>query len=165
MSSPFAFLKNVNDFFRINFFGKPYELNKLVFDNFTILENQKEAASITKAFRLHKGWQYLGQAITFFAIYFAYSVNKKFKFSRKKQIGSVVLCFIPGLALYIYSHFVYWHLIRDVVKVTREREKKYAHLEGDEIENFKIISNRSKDVHRNIQKKLGIITSIKEIFM
>ena len=157
-------ITKLNNFFRINFIGKPFELNKLVNDNSAILETKNEADLVIIACRNYKGWQYLGQILSFSLLFLSSYYSKKFNLSRSKQIKMVVMSFIPGASFYFYSHFNYWSGIRDLVKLVREREKKYAHLNKDEIEDYKIIYNTSKDLHKYIASNLGIYSSIIQVF-
>jgi hypothetical protein len=157
------FRKLMNNF-RINFIGKPFELNKLVNDYSCLLENKDEANLIIKATRIYKGWQYLGQALSFSILVFSSFLSKKMKLDKSKQVKLVLLSFLPGGFLYFYSHFTYWHIVRDLVKATRQREKKYEHLDKTQIEDYKIYFNQSKDYHKLIQANLGLVVSIKEIF-
>lgn len=156
--------KKLMDFFRINFIGKPFELNKLVNDYSCLLENKEEANRVIKAARIYKGWQYLGQGISFSLLVFSSFMSKKRNMDKSKQIKLVLLAFMPGGVLYFYSHFTYWNIVRDLVKVTRQREKKYEHLDKTQIEEYKIYFNQSKDYHKYIQASLGLLASINEIF-
>jgi hypothetical protein len=158
------YFDKINSFFRINFIGRPYELNKLVFDNDAILNNREEANKIINAYRIFKGWQYLGNIITFIGIYAAYKVSTKYAFKRKNQLISIAAAFFPMTLAHLYSYFTYWHIVRDVVLHTRERNKKYSHLKGGEIEEFTIIFNTSKDFHKFIQSNIGVNDCIFQIF-
>jgi hypothetical protein len=157
------FILKINDYFRINFIGKPFELNKLINDNSAILDSKEEADKVIKACKKYKGWQYLGQLISVTLLLTFSSLSKRFNMTRSSQIKLVLTSFIPGAGLYYYSHFTYWDGIRDLVKTVREREKKYAHLSGNELEAYKIVYNTSKDNHKYILNNLGMLTSIKEI--
>ena len=149
--------------FRVNFIGKPFELNKLVNDYSTLLENQQEANSVIKATRVYKGWQYLGQIISFSSLLTSSYLSKRFSLSRSNQIKLVLLSFLPGGLFYFYSHFTYWNIVKDLVKTTRERENKYAHLDKTQIEDYKIFYNQSKDLHKYIQTNLGLIPSVIQV--
>jgi hypothetical protein len=159
-----SYLKSTNNFIRINFIGKPFELNKLVHDNNVILYDENEMNLAIKACRLYKGWIYLSQILSFSFLYIAYSTSRKFNFNRKKQIGIIGVSFIPGIYSFIFSHFSYWHIIRDLVIKTREREKKYSHLNKDTIEEFQMVFNRSKDLHNTITSNVGFVNSLAELF-
>jgi hypothetical protein len=162
MSSCF---ERLNNYLRINFVGRPFELNKLVYDNNSILENEEEAGKIIKAYRIHKGWQYMGIFMTFTSIYAFSSISKKRNYNRPKQAFSIACAFLFFAGFYIYSHFTYWHIIRDIVISTRKREKKYAHLQKDEIDDFRIKFNANKDLHLLIQHNIGVFKFIISIFL
>jgi hypothetical protein len=158
------FIDKIFSFFRINFIGRPYELNKLVFDNNSILNNREEAKKIIEAYRVFKGWQYLGNSFTFFGIYASYKISLKFGYKRKTQIILIGVAFMPLALAHLFSYFTYWNLVRDIVIFSRERNKKYSHLKGAEIEEFQIIFNTSKDFHRFIQSNIGVKDCLFQIF-
>ena len=154
---------SMKDFFRINFVGKPCELNKLIYDNSVLLENEEECMIVLKAVKNYKGFQHLGQIMTFNLIIFSSIISKKFKFSKNTQLILIFNSFLPFIILYIYSHFTYWHLVRDLIIKTRKRSKNFEHLENDMINEYQIILNQSKDHHKKIQNNYGFLSSIIEV--
>ena len=134
-------------FFRINFVGRPLELYKLVFDDNVLVENEEEVDKIVKAFGLHNGHKYLGYVSSLATLsFFAATPITKIRTSFK-----LLISFIPMIPFHIYSYFVYWDNLRDVVKITRERVRR---VDSKEDMVFKL--NVSKDNHRKIREQIGV---------
>jgi hypothetical protein len=158
-----SYANSLQYFFRINFIGRPFELNKLVYDQGVILYSQQEADLAIKAMKNFKGYQYIGQVLTINFLFLYSAISKKLKLQKNTQILLVLNAFTIGAGFYYYSHFSYWHLIRDLIKTTREREKNFSHLNKNQIEEYKILHNQSKDYHEYIKKKVGFINCILEV--
>ncbi len=158
-----SYANSLKDFFRINFVGKPFELSKLVYDNSLMIKSNEECNMVVKACRMFKGWQYLGQIVTVGLLLTASRYSRRNLLERKKQFYLVVMSLLPAVGFYFYSHFTYWHFIRALVKVTREREKNYEHLTKEQLEEYKIYYNQSKDYHKFIQQRIGLFGSVMEV--
>jgi hypothetical protein len=152
------FAKLLNDLIRINFIGRPLELNRLVYDDSVILENKEEADRVVKAYRRYYGYQYLGNMFAFIS-----SVVLSRSRGQKKMIKFFVMVLLPMTGFYIYSHFSYWDIVREVVIATRKREREL--LSGDvEEREVTMRYNASLDLHKYIQANIGITKCILEIF-
>jgi hypothetical protein len=158
-----SYANSVQDFFRINFIGRPFELYKLVYDPTIILTSEKEADLTLKAIRKFKGYQYFGVVLTFNFLFLFSAISKKFKLNKKTQILLVAQAFSIGTGFYFYSYFSYWHLVRELIKTCRERAKNFAHLNPNQIEEYKIIYNQSKEYHKYIQNRIGFIKCLLEL--
>lgn len=158
------FKTDFTNIFRINFIGRPFELNRLVYDDKIIISNQQEADTILRAFRTFYGFQYLGNFCSFFLNLMFYFKSKNKQYSIKKLYGLLFIGLLPGVVGYVGSNFFYWDMIRPIVLLGREREKKYKHLESYEREQYQIVYKASKDFHKYIQENSGVIKSVLTIF-
>jgi hypothetical protein len=164
-------LKKINDFVRINFIGRPLELNRLVFDDEVLLQTHEEVAGIIKAYRLYYGWQYLGNIIGFCnAVYIA-----KLKKNNKIKLF-VMLVISPVISAYAYSHFTYWDIIRQTVIDSRGREREVIAELISEAEKGREYGNRlehpgirmkynaSNDLHKQVQGEISFLKCLIQIF-
>jgi hypothetical protein len=145
----------LNDYIRINFIGRPLELNKLVYDEGVILENHEEADKVIRGYRLYYGWQYFGNFIAFSNLILI------IKLKANKNLNNFMLFMLtPMLGCYIYSHFTYWDIVRQVVIDTRKREKDLTQKPQEEV---RIKLNTSIDLHIHIQRNIKITQCLIEI--
>jgi hypothetical protein len=151
-------------FFRVNFIGKPYELNKLVFDYSCILQNEQEITLVIKGYRKFYGTQILGMVSSFFLFVISSSFIRHKNITTKSKMMIFLGCITPAICCYIYSYFTYWHIIRPVVIETRERNKRYNMLNKENAEEFKLVFNKSKDYHKKIQQNIGFMKSLFGMF-
>jgi hypothetical protein len=142
----------VNDYIRINFIGRPLELNRLVYDDRILLSTQEEADKVVKAYRLYYGWQYLGNMLSLANLI----ILERMKF--KRNFRNFVIVLIPMVGCYFYSHYTYWDIVRPVVIEIRKREKVVLSEEER-----KIIFNKTIDFQNYIQRNIGIGQCIAEI--
>ena len=142
---------SIMKFFRINFVGRPLELDKLVYDIDTLVENENEINSIVKAHNLFHGHQNISFLCGFLTLSFLI-FNPKIKI---KSLYKVAISTIPIISLQIYSYFVYWHFVKDIVLQCRKRARAL-----DSKDNEIIAVNLSKDNHEKIIKQLGLFPSI-----
>lgn len=149
---------------RINFIGRPIELDKLVYDEAIIFENKEEANKVIKGYRIFKGWQYIGNMLSFTNCLLIGWISKNKNYSIRTKIfiyaGGIVA---PMILFYIYSHYTYWDIIRPIVLKCREREKEIRAQNDIDKEEFKIKYNHSLDIHKYIQQKIGIYNCVKEV--
>jgi hypothetical protein len=121
--------------------------------------------TVIRGVRLFYGFQHLGNLLSFITIIFLRRFSKNKSYSIKKKLVLLTFGLFPAIGLYIYSHYSYWDIVRPIVLVTREREKKYKHLSPQETEDFQIIYKASKDMHTEIQKNIGFFNCIGELFI
>ena len=143
-------------YIRINFIGRPYELNRLVYDDNILITNDKEIKNIVKADNLFKGHQYIGGILSFFII-FGFILKPSIKL---KKITKFSISLIPLISFFIYSYYTYWDLVRDIIKDTRAKQQGVYSITKDEL----IIQvNLSKDNHKKIQNQLNFSNSLNEV--
>ncbi len=139
-------------YYRINFLGRPVELNRLVANRDILILNENECNQIIKAYNLFTGYQNLGLILSVSILSLLIKV-------KMNLYGKIFVSSVPVIALHIYSYFTYWHLIVDLVKEIRKR------LDPNfEKENRLILTNMSNDYHNKIESQLGFYNSIETIF-
>ena len=144
----------ISNILRINFVGRPLELNRLVFDDSVILENKDEAFLATRAYWKYYGYQYLGNLISFINL----MIISKYKMNIKTNL---IIVFLPMGFFYVYSHFTFWEIIRPVVIETRKRDKLFSTLSQEDV---RIKFNTSIDNHKFIQENISVFKCIVGIF-
>ena len=55
----------ISNIIRINFIGRPLELNRLAYDDSCLVETKDEANFVIKAYWKYYGYQYFGNLISF----------------------------------------------------------------------------------------------------
>ena len=149
--SIFGKLSNI---LRIDFVGRPLELNRLVYDDTVMLENKEEADSAIRAYRKYYGYQYIGNLISFTNLIILTRYKKKFR-------TILLLVFLPMGFFYIYSHFTYWDIIKPIIIESRKRDRLLTSLSEEE---FRIRYNTSVDIHKYIQANISVLKCIVGIF-
>jgi len=149
-------------FYRINFLGRPYELNKLILNRNCILENKEQCSKIIQAYNLHYGLQYFGSSLSLGCMFvlnlYVNNKNRKYiKLTLPIKLGLFTICLTPLCLLYIYSHFVYWDLIKDIIISTRKNDLLYYEKKKYKDEDFKIVYNVSTDLHKYINNNIGLL--------
>ena len=138
----------MENFYRINFVGRPFELNKLVYDD-NLLVNEEQAKTIANAFRKFNGWQYVGLISSFFSTIIVY------KFAKNKL--GLALIILPFTCCYVYSHFCYWDDLRETLKEIRNENRN---VKQGEIFKKKI---ESQEIRNKFLENFGVIDCLKEI--
>ncbi len=144
----------ISNIIRINFVGKPLELNRLVFDDSCLILSKEEANSVLRGYRKYYGFQYFGNLIAF--------INLTLLIKHKKsKINFLFFVLAPMGLFYLYSHFTYWHIVRPVVIETRKRDREAFELSEDE---YKMRFNTSVDMHEYVRKNIGFVRCLVSIF-
>jgi hypothetical protein len=144
----------VSNFIRINFVGRPLELNRLVFDDTCLIQSTEEANNVMRGYWKYYGFQYFGNSIAFINL----SLLIKFK---KSKINFLYFVIVPMAGFYIYSHFTYWDIVRPIVIETRKRDKQNLQISEDE---NKLKFNTSVDLHEYIRKNIGTFKCLIGLF-
>lgn len=154
---------NIFDYLRVNFIGKPFELNKLIYDKNIIYFEEQEARNILKAYKKFYGFQYLGFISSFLICFILQKSKNITKFNFKKKIALFSISLTPMVVLYIYSHFVYWENIREDVIKLRKRSNLFKKEETKSMPETIIIFKTSDDIHKALEKQIGIFKCLKEL--
>lgn len=158
-------LSSLYDFLRIRFIGRPYELNKLIYDYSTIINDDEEANKVIQAAGRFYGFQNLGLVISLCMASCMICSRRRISKINSPKWRTVAYSspIIPLLSFYLYSHFTYWHIIREVVIATRKRSREFQRIDKSSKDQYLISFNKSKDLHNKIKSSIGFIKSIKEV--
>lgn len=168
-----SFIFKINEFYRINFIGRPTELRKLVEDKYTFITSKEDADKIISAHRNYYGWQYFGNICSLFSYLIYIKLSKRIEFSGKSHFYLLFLGISPIFTLYIYSHFTFWDEIRPVVLKNREvanslRKNVYefetkGFSENYNKDEFLIMYNKNLDLHKYVLENISFFSCLKEI--
>ena len=151
----------VFNFIRIYFIGRPYELNRLTYDETILFKNQEEIKSVIKANHLFYGPRYCSSILSILVLIKStkYLNSSSSVFKRMLIYSSG---FIPILLTYLFCIVKsdYYKIIRPVILSTREREKRLLKnkLGGteQEISEIKILCDYSLKEREKIISNIGV---------
>lgn len=149
----------------IYFYGRPIELTKFKEDQLSLLLSRNETEKVLKGYYIYYGSIYISSILTM--ILTLPMTGKISKAKGTKKLGLMLIPSIPLLLTFFYIHIKsdYYYMIRDVVKITRNRQNYYLHnkaslLSGEKESKLKVLINSSIDEHKYIQDNISITKCI-----
>lgn len=119
-------------FLRINFIGRPFELNKLTENKMILFSTKDEVNSVIKSNYIYYGGLYFYGIISCFSLHlFSNFINKSkyLNINQSSSLKKLFLYLIPVSPLFIYYFYVhvksdYYLVVRNTILSVRDREKR-----------------------------------------